>query len=695
MTFQTPGALRAETQQALARIARPALLLFTLGPVQDFIAAARRTSDLRAGSYLLSFVTAHALRPVWQAGGTGAVLFPDLEVEKGVVDFWEGRTSRLPADLALPNRFLAFVPAEKAEALARDAEGAARQALKNAVEQVKQVFGSRLFGWNEADHFLEIAWAAAPYDAARPYGEQYVAVEQAVGGAKALRAFEAAPSTGFRDSLTPMQGALVPHEHATQRAVNAFWSNSEARGRLRLRGGEQLSALSITKRLFREVREQRAEDGFPSTASLATADFKCGVLRALTDADLQDALDAFLSAVAAAQQALGENYIREEPLPLLKRLAASPAAQTFAALPGDWLFADTFTPEGFGRAFGLDVRPDAALLATARQRLQSLTRLAAVLGVAAPSRYYAVIQFDGDRMGTWLSGEHAAIDKGAMDAATHRAISQALATFARGLVPFLVEKQFLGKLVYSGGDDVLCFVSFDDALPLLAALRAAFSGHVVWEGERYRVDWSPPASPDVTLPPDARSGWPAGVPTRVLGPQATASAGLYLAHQQEPLADVLDAARKAEKAAKSSGRNRACLSVGRRSGGGVMAPLPWPTGPDAAPADLTAPLGALEKAIRENHLSAGFLYDARATVGALPPEAVAPELRRLFGRRVERVPRQAGESADQAATRLWNATLAPLLDATRHPDTHMYQPGKALDLVQVAVVFGKGGDRDR
>ena len=57
---------------------KPALLLFQLGPVQDFIAQARSTRDLWSGSYLLSWLIAHAMKAVTDQVGPDAVIFPSL-----------------------------------------------------------------------------------------------------------------------------------------------------------------------------------------------------------------------------------------------------------------------------------------------------------------------------------------------------------------------------------------------------------------------------------------------------------------------------------------------------------------------------------------------------------------------------------------------------------------------------------------
>lgn len=113
-----------------------ALLALSIGPVQGFIAAARSTSDLWAGSHLLSRLAWEAMRPVCDALGPDAILFPRL---RGIpqVDLWLRDALDMPDALfkdcdwmqcgtdanplfsaALPNRFVAVVPASRARELA-------------------------------------------------------------------------------------------------------------------------------------------------------------------------------------------------------------------------------------------------------------------------------------------------------------------------------------------------------------------------------------------------------------------------------------------------------------------------------------------------------------------------------------------------------------------------------------------------
>ena len=65
----------------MSNLAQPtsALLKFQIGPVQDFIAAARSTRDLWSGSYLLSWLVAAGIRKLKEVGGE--LIFPSYETQ--------------------------------------------------------------------------------------------------------------------------------------------------------------------------------------------------------------------------------------------------------------------------------------------------------------------------------------------------------------------------------------------------------------------------------------------------------------------------------------------------------------------------------------------------------------------------------------------------------------------------------------
>ena len=175
-----------------------ALLTMALGPVQSFIAAARTTSDLWAGSHLLSRLAWEAMKPVCEALGPDAILFPRL---RGVpqVDVWLREECGLPGHLfadapwtegntdanplfaaALPNRFVALVPRAQAAALARRVEDTVRGWLKQLGETVvDRLLTEAGMDRPERQHchrqmrdqlagFPEVHWAAVPFSLIRP-----------------------------------------------------------------------------------------------------------------------------------------------------------------------------------------------------------------------------------------------------------------------------------------------------------------------------------------------------------------------------------------------------------------------------------------------------------------------------------------------------------------------------------------------
>ncbi len=175
-----------------------ALLTMALGPVQSFIEAARSTSDLWAGSHLLARLAWEAMKPVCEALGPDAILFPRL---RGVpqVDLWLREDCGLPPALfadcewtrgatdsnplfsaALPNRFVAIVPRSRAAQLAQQVESAVRgwlqgqgqivvdRLLKEA--EMDGVGQQHCHGQmrDQLDGFPEVHWAVVPFSLVRP-----------------------------------------------------------------------------------------------------------------------------------------------------------------------------------------------------------------------------------------------------------------------------------------------------------------------------------------------------------------------------------------------------------------------------------------------------------------------------------------------------------------------------------------------
>ena len=192
-----------------------------------------------------------------------------------------------------------------------------------------------------------------------------------------------------------------------------------------------------------------------------------------------------------------------------------------------------------------------------------------------PTDWYVLAAGDGDGMGEWLSGsrldaygcyvsrhfkdqigngsygslgtelEHFLAVNKRMGPASHSALSRALLDFSNRLVPYLTECRYSGRLIYSGGDDVLAYTNLWEWDRWLWDIRQCFRGgpdrrdefdnhgnYWCWKGER------------APAPLEAR-------PLFTMGNKATVSFGLTIAHHSVPLAIALENLWQAEEQAKA------------------------------------------------------------------------------------------------------------------------------------------------
>jgi len=75
---------------------QPALLNISFGPVQSFIASGRSTSDLWAGSHLLSRIAWEGMKVICERLGPDAIIFPQLR-SVPIVDLWLQNEMGIPA----------------------------------------------------------------------------------------------------------------------------------------------------------------------------------------------------------------------------------------------------------------------------------------------------------------------------------------------------------------------------------------------------------------------------------------------------------------------------------------------------------------------------------------------------------------------------------------------------------------------
>lgn len=551
-----------------------ALLRFTFGPIQGFIAEARRTADLYAGSRILAEL-ARAVAHALQQGGAQLVYPADLTSDP-------------------PNVIVARVPWERAEELAQQAaaalqkrwRGFADQALGELERLVTLDAALRQQWQRQTTDRWELYWAAVPIED----GDYATAFRRAAAGVAALkktRTFSQRLEDGAKDVLSGNRAALA----RASEDPRAFWRAVRRRpdGARLIGEHEVLDAVGAVKRFF------PLDAAFPSLPTVAARPFaRAAATRA------QSMLEAYRDAFELLVTALGERPQRYRRGGL--------GIDTFP-YDGAFLYEATLEWSALIEELGLDPASSDPLR-TQTENMRSAAR-AALTGLyravgQRPSRYVAVLVLDGDSMGEWLSR---ALAEGGE--AAHQDISQKLASFAQKARQVFAASFPNAVPIYLGGDDVLALAPAEEAVPLALALAEQF--HEVAAGR-------------------------------------TASAGIAIAHWLEPLGDLLQAAREAEKRAKRlPGKDAIAVELQPR-GGEIVRVVAKRT------ALVELELGDLIDRFRREgpgSLSGRLPTDLRGAARALP--TADESFRAVLGRSVKRQgewPEDTAQERNQLVARL-------------------------------------------
>jgi len=402
------------------------LLLVTIGPVQEFIAQARRTRDLWYGSHLLSELARAGARALVQEGAE--LVLPPLEAGDPELEpcpgFLRGNGTA-PASIA--NKLLAILPEGRdpgatARAVRAAVLGFWRDELAAPVkEKCRALLARDVDGvWDEQiESFVEF------YASWTPLGEDYAEarrkLERAVAGRKMLREFAPWKHDRAGAPKSSLDGARV--------SVLAEVRSKDVVKKYRLNPGEQLDAVGLVKRAGGEPEQ------FVPLVNVALARW------------IEEA-----ARIAPEELARLRERARELDLSRVNRgdLAWTKAFPFDASVLIESRVRPTFK----------DLRIERDPQAFVRHELRPLYRK-----IAEPSPYVACLVADGDRMGERLDRLR--------NPDVHRDFSRKLARFAAD-VRKIVEQEHRGSLVYAGGDDVLAFLPVVDAVPCADRLRRGF-----------------------------------------------------------------------------------------------------------------------------------------------------------------------------------------------------------------------------
>jgi len=556
---------------------KPSFFMFSIGPVQEFISAARSTRDFFSGSYLLSWLAAHALKVIAEELGPDHVIFPNLrgqpifdalfresvyqKISIGRNETLWDRMGYSPEQLltpTLPNVFLAVVPEHLAGEIGEKTEKAVRTELKNISEHSWDAFEKIAVnhgfapepGWKkrweeQTSQFLRVYWQSSPWNDSLEDDENL----------SQLRKF--AVEIGAGENTLISKGFTWP---------------------LQYRESARLMAARKNLRDFEPFVTDENQEGSPK-------DVLTGKEEIIGSEELWDALKSSGDENDENRDTVFK--MNEGPygaVSLIKRL---------------WM------------------RDDQVSYLRHRLKLSSLNlKIPSIPEIAGKnilkSGYVAVLSLDGDEMGKWISGEKLPpfLDqlapevkewmksKGVLSSfpeKTRRALfpsyhlqfSEALSNFSNHIVREVVEG-FGGYLIYSGGDDVLAVLPADRALSCAYYLRSCFRGESPELFKRSNIAAGDSLIESVKNISNYRSlrGWMIRedwsnekYPLMMPGPEADVSCGIVIAHEKYPLTSMIKEAHKAEKRAKNYyGRGAFSLSLLKRGGETIHWGSKWQSG---------------------------------------------------------------------------------------------------------------------
>ena len=658
--------------------------ILQIGPVQEFIQAAKKTVDYWSGSFILSYLCAVAVDDIIKRS---RVIFPFVEgnplynhATKHSLP-WTGTADDDVYRPSLPNRLFCRLEGNEdpGAVLSHAKDQIARQwgDIQNAITSA---LASQIRGLNDTWRtiwdrqvknpfeilYVWLQWPADPIH----YKEMYRRTEALMGYRKASRWFASQePEPGHKCTLCGLREALhLANGDATRKQIRDDWENKvRAVGKLKwnFRTGEALCAVCTIKRLAPEYVFRKAADT-PSTSTVAVSRTVHDLLA--NRAVLGGKIRTFEDGVKHLARGVGEPP-ESEPVPKNQQ------TDRLLCIDGDWL------QESFYQKLRHQVKEQENVPQEERQLL--LTRIESVhescsslLGeldktkrnrneiCLPPAKYFAVLAADGDNMGERLADVR--------DEKAHWILSRRLADFAVKHAVGVFEKDNLGYTIYFGGDEGVAFLALEDLLKAMRELHGAWEKEVV----------VPLQTEDIKCP--------------------TLSVGVAIAHHQDGLRGTIESAHKAIESAKElHGKDGFCIVLDRRSGGTLTCRSKWTLGPIS----IIEILEMLVKAYRtEKILSADWIDDLRAekqAVGDPAENHATPQIihaaASLCENEIVRLMRR--HTTDERHVAEVNQLAAMLITLNRQlihttvgqPNMHRFQD--FINLMDVAHYVAKGGGR--
>ena len=456
------------------------LFLFAITPVQSFVEQARKTQDLDAGSFLLSHLCKIAGSKMVK-DFKGEIIFPNLDNQ------------------SIPNRFLAVIETDEESKLetGKALQGAVEDEFSRIADSVINSFkiSDKPNGFDEQiKSYFTVNWLFLPFNG-EDYNQRYEDIESLMGAIKTVRLFNQFPDSEKGRKCSICGERNVKFYRLTEREKN-------------------ISAVKSKKLFSDDVHIVKIKDYEP----IAIKHLQAG---------------EGLCAVCFTKRCLEKSglYGYTARFPSISKITLFEAFKTLKEKDKGLIWtinSDDYEPHGIfalKHSKSLDEMPD-----TDRKNTETLYKALKDNNISY-SPYYAVMLFDGDSMGQWLSGSKI---KDRMLKRFHETLTEKLGGFAEEVRKSV--KEPIGVTVYAGGEDFLGFFNLNCLFHSMKLLREKFDEIV--NKPLKDADFYKNKSDDMTF-----------------------SAGVVLAHFKTPLSEVLNWARKVEHEAKDIDGNKDAFAI--------------------------------------------------------------------------------------------------------------------------------------
>jgi len=411
------------------------LFACAIGPVQDFIATARRSRDLWFGSWMLSELSKAAALKLSQLPG-GKLIFPSDE---------DTNALQPESTLNVSNKLLAIINGKPQEVAGRvhSAITSRLDTLKgNAFNQIDLADScfDRVLAERQLEDLIEFYWSALPY---QKEDDSYSAAREAVEALLSMRKntrdfmqFNGKPLPkssldGNRESVIDERCYPQKNEKNENTRLNSIRSLYQV---YHAKPGERLSGVDLLKR--RGTPRNDSAPQFHSTSHFAGLPFHA-------------LLDAKFGA------GTGDNLLIEIDKTLYKN--------------SNWVVSDV--PKDcalFYESRLSDTIPAGTEQNHLREELNKI--LIGKVGGKRPSPYYVLLHADGDNMGKTIDAQ--------TNPADHRALSAILSNFSLEVKTIIENHE--GGTIYAGGDDILAYLPLHHALDCAIDLENTFKLRILF-----------------------------------------------------------------------------------------------------------------------------------------------------------------------------------------------------------------------